>query len=49
VGEKWQEWGEETWMTSWKEVYARPEGTSGDIVAELRAIDEDMFKSGVSL
>lgn len=40
VGTKWQEWGEETWLAPWKEVYARPIGAPGSIVEELRAIED---------
>jgi heat shock protein HslJ len=38
VGELWERYGEEAWMTSWKEVYRREAGAKGDIVSELRGI-----------
>jgi heat shock protein HslJ len=38
VGELWERFGEEAWMTSWKEVYRREPGSKGDIVSELRGI-----------
>ncbi|MEZ4518143.1 MAG: hypothetical protein R3C44_15425 [Chloroflexota bacterium] len=41
VGDKWQEWGEETWMAPWKEVYARKAGTKHNVVKELKGIDDD--------
>lgn len=34
----WERWGEEAWMSPWKEVYARQAGAKPDIVAELRGI-----------
>lgn len=40
VGDKWQEWGEEAWMSPWKEAYRRPDGIKHDILTELRAIDD---------
>ena len=38
TGDLWQRWGEEAWMSPWKEVYARQAGAKPDIVAELRGI-----------
>lgn len=38
VGNLWQRYGEDAWMGSWKEVYARQPGAKPDIVAELRSI-----------
>jgi len=40
VGEKWQEWGEEAWMSTWKEAYKRPDDKDHDVLAELRAIED---------
>lgn len=40
TGEKWEEWGSETWLASWKEVYRRPDDVQPHIVAELSAIEE---------
>lgn len=40
VGELWQRWGEAAWMTPWKAVYRRAEGTKPNIVEELRSIDD---------
>ncbi len=40
VGDKWQEWGAQTWLAPWKESYCRPRDTAPDILAELRAIDD---------
>ena len=38
TGDLWERWGEEAWMSPWKEVYARQAGAKPDIVAELRGI-----------
>lgn len=38
VGERWERYGEQAWMTPWKEVHVRETGSSPDIVGELRAI-----------
>lgn len=40
VGELWERWGEEAWMTPWKEAYARKKGTKPDVAKELRGIDD---------
>jgi hypothetical protein len=40
VGEIWERFGEEAWMSAWKEVYTRPKGAEGDIVTELRGIND---------
>ena len=40
VGDKWQDWGPETWLTPWKEVYARPADAAHDISGELEANDD---------
>lgn len=40
VGDKWEEWGEDTWMAPWKEVYVRKAGTKHDVEKELRGIDD---------
>ena len=40
VGELWERWGEEAWMGSWKEVYARKPGAKADIIAELKDIKD---------
>jgi len=40
VGELWERYGQDAWMGSWKEVYARKSGVQQDIVAELRGIQD---------
>jgi hypothetical protein len=38
VGELWERFGEEAWLSAWRQVYTRPAATRHDIVAELRSI-----------
>jgi len=40
VGEIWERFGEEAWMSAWKEVYARKPGAKHEIVAELQGISD---------
>ena len=40
VGQNWDEWGEEAWMSPWKETYSRPQKRKHDIEEELRAIED---------
>jgi hypothetical protein len=40
VGEIWERFGEDAWMSAWRVVYTRPEGAEHDIVAELRTITD---------
>lgn len=40
VGDKWDEWGADTWLASWKEAYVRPAAAKRDIAAELRGIKD---------
>lgn len=40
TGELWERWGEEAWMTPWKEAYARKKSSKRDVVKELKAIDD---------
>lgn len=39
IGPKWTEWGPETWLNPWQEIYARQTETDRDIVQELKQID----------
>ena len=41
VGKKWQEWGEDTWMSPWKEVYVRKADVKKNVEKELKSIDDD--------
>ena len=49
VGDKWEEWGPETWLAPWKEVYRRPSDGEHDIIAELNAIDDFQVKMQVDM
>jgi len=49
VGDKWEEWGEETWVAPWKEVYARKTGTKHDILKELTGIDDRDAANSVTM
>ncbi len=40
VGDLWERYGENAWMGPWKEVYTRDAGAKGDIVAELRGVQD---------
>lgn len=40
VGDLWEQYGEDAWMGTWKEVYARATGEQTGIVDELRAITD---------
>lgn len=40
VGDKWLEWGPETWLAPWAETYRRPDDAARDIAAELSAIED---------
>lgn len=49
VGELWERYGEEAWMGPWQQIYTRPPGASGDVVAELRALDDREARQSASL
>ncbi len=49
VGELWERWGEEAWMSPWKEAYKRPTKARHDIEAELRGIDDFDTKMQVEM
>jgi hypothetical protein len=40
VGDKWEDWGAETWLAPWKEVYARPADAAHDILGALKGIED---------
>lgn len=40
AGDLWKRYGEEAWMSTWKEAYRRPEGATHDIQAELAALED---------
>lgn len=49
VGNLWDRYGEEAWMTPWKSVYTRPPEAKADIVAELGAIADPTAKLSIPL
>lgn len=49
VGAKWQEWGEDTWMGPWKEVYVRKAGAKHDIAKELMGVDDLNVKNSAPM
>ncbi len=42
VGNLWEQYGESAWMSTWKQVYVRPNGIQSNIVAELKAIADPL-------
>ena len=40
VGENWERFGEEAWLSAWKQVYIREPESDHDIVAELRSLTD---------
>ena len=49
VGELWERYGEDAWMSAWKQVYARPAGLKHDIVTELRGIADPGVSGSVEM
>lgn len=49
VGELWERFGEDAWMSAWKQVYARPAGTKHEIVAELNSITDPAALNSVPM
>jgi hypothetical protein len=54
VGDTWERYGQEAWMSAWKKVYTRSPGAKHDVIAELNAINEanatlsvPMFLTGI--
>jgi hypothetical protein len=40
VGDIWERFGEDAWMSAWRQVYTRPAGAAYDVVAELKGITD---------
>jgi hypothetical protein len=40
LGDLWERFGEDAWMSTWKQVYARPAGAKHDILAELNSVTD---------
>lgn len=49
VGSLWEQYGESAWMSTWKQVYVRPDGVQSDIVAELGAIADPLAANYVPI
>ncbi|GAB4378952.1 MAG: hypothetical protein Kow00121_31880 [Elainellaceae cyanobacterium] len=49
VGNLWEQYGESAWMSTWKQVYVRPDGMQPDIVAELGAIADPVVAQYVPI
>lgn len=49
VGGLWERYGEEAWMGPWKQVYARQDGATADIVGELRGIADQQAATSVPM
>lgn len=48
-GEIWERFGPENWLAQWAEVYRRPDGQAGDIVRELRELQDQPTELAGSL
>lgn len=49
VGPNWDRFGEQAWLSAWREVHARAAGSPRNIVAELQAITDADARRSVSL
>ena len=49
VGELWDKYGEDAWLGAWKEVYARTQGETRDIVKEIRNISDRDARGSISM
>jgi hypothetical protein len=49
IGELWERYGEDAWMSVWKEVYHRQPDTNHDIAAELRGIKDRNIQQSVPM
>lgn len=49
VGDTWERFGADAWMSAWKQVYMRPAGADHDVVAELRGITDLAASLSVSM
>jgi hypothetical protein len=49
LGALWERFGEQAWLGPWRQVYARPGGTRGDIAAELRGIADPEARRSVPM
>lgn len=49
VGDLWEEWGAEVWLSPWREAYRRPEKGKHEIVAELQSVQDSSFHMQVDV
>jgi hypothetical protein len=49
MGDLWERFGEEAWLSQWKEVYKRKAGLQHNIVSELQGISELDVSNSVSM
>ena len=49
VGDKWQRFGEQAWMSAWKKVYTRKAGAAGGVIDELNGISDPQAKLSVPM
>lgn len=49
VGDLWERFGSEAWLSTWHEVYVRPADAAADIVGELRGLDDATAASSVPM
>lgn len=49
VGPLWQRFGEDAWMTPWREIFSRKGGAHRDILAELLGIQDRQSAAAVSM
>jgi len=47
VGDLWERYGEEAWLSAWKQIYTREQDTESDIVKELKDISD--FDASMSI
>lgn len=49
LGELWDRFGEQKWMSNWSQVYARDQGKAPDILAELRGLSDREARQSAGL
>jgi hypothetical protein len=49
LGDLWERFGEDAWMSTWKHVYARPAGAKHDILAELNSITDPAASNSIPM
>lgn len=48
-GKTWEQFGEENWKRTWKQVYLRDSGSSDNIVAELKSLEDGDARRSAAL